>query len=152
MEKKVAILVRAGLPFKETVLFGSHRARETGAKPVVVGVIPELGLSRRFSLSTHEMAPYRSIEQRLERDAAAFLDAALRFCSERDIAVEHRIETGGIEGVIDTLAQEDEISLIVVPTPAEKDYQAELFDAIRSLSPDIRGNRLKCPVVSVLAA
>lgn len=152
MEKKVAILVRAGMPYKETIAYGCARARESGAKPLLVGVIPKIDLSRRVGIATHEMVPYRELDGSLERESTTFLERAVQFCLDSGIAVESRLEPGGIDGAIDTLAKDGTISLVVMPTPVGKEHHSELLEAIRALSSDMLGPQARCPVVSVLAA
>lgn len=151
MEKKIAILVRTGRPYRRTILYGVERAREMGAKILLVGVIPELDVSRRVGLAIHEYGPYEIISRKIEDETGEFLERVIQFCLDNGIAVETQMEKGGMEGVVKQLVKDKNIRLVIVPTPAKSEHHSEFLDTIKHFAHDIVENELKCPVVSVLA-
>lgn len=151
MEKKIAILVRTGLPYRRTILYGVERAREIGAKLLLVGVIPELDNSRMIALALHEFSPYETISRRIEDETGDFLERVIQFCLDNGIAVETQMEKGGLESVVKQVVKDKNIKLVIVPTPTKKEHHSEFLDAIKHFAHDIVENELKCPVVSVLA-
>jgi nucleotide-binding universal stress UspA family protein len=151
MNKKIAILVRAGLPYRKTVLYGFERAREIGAKLLLVGVIPELDASRRVALAMHELSSYEQISRRIEQETREFLERVVQFCLDSGVTVETQIERGGIEGVVKEVVKDRNIRLVIVPSPTNKEHHPEFLEAIRHFAHDMIENELRCPVVSVLA-
>ena len=152
MDKKIAVLVRAGLPYKKTILYGFERAREIGAKLLLVGVVPDLDASRRVTVALLELSPYRNISSRLEYETDEFLERVVQFCLDNGIAVETQIEKGGIQRVITQVVKDRNIKLVIVPTPTKPEHHSEFLDAVKHFAHDIVENELKCPVVSVLVA
>jgi nucleotide-binding universal stress UspA family protein len=151
MDKKIAILVRAGLPFRKPVFYGVERARETGAKLVLIGVVPDLDTSRMVALSIHEFGSYDVISGRLEHETREFLERVVQFCLDNGITVETRIEKGGIEEIVTQVVKDRSVKLVVVPTPKTAEHHSEFLDAITHFAHELIDNELRCPVVSVLA-
>lgn len=151
MNKKIAILVRAGLPYRRTILYGFERAREIGAKLLLVGVVPDFDASRRVAMAIHEFGPYETISRKIEDETVEFIDRVIQFCLDNGIAVETKMEKGGIEGVIKQVVKDRNIKLVIVPTPSKTEHHSEFLDAIKHFTHDLVENELKCPVVSILA-
>ena len=155
MDKKVVVLVRAGVPYKNTVIYGKQRAREAGAKLVLAGIIPALGADRRAALATYEVAPFANIEQLKADEAAAYLDRVVQFCLDSGITTERQLVEGGMDTAIRRFGQDPSVKLVVVPTPTKKEHHSEFFDMIESFkhfTHDVLEPKLCCPVVSVVAA
>lgn len=155
MDKKVVVLIRAGVPYKSTVMYGRQRAREAGAKLVLAGVVPSLGAERRAALAAFDLAPYERIGRNYEDEAAAYLDRAVQFCLDSGITTETQTVHGGMETAIRQFSQDATVKLVVVPTPAKKEHHSEFFDVLdsfRHFTQDVLEPKLCCPVVSVVAA
>jgi hypothetical protein len=155
MEKKVVVLVRAGIPYKNTVNYGRQRAREAGAKLVLAGIVPMLGAERRISLAAYEIAPYDTIEKRNVEEAAVYLERVVQFCLDNGITVEPQLVTGGMETAVRQFGKDANVKLVVVPTPTKKEHHSEFFDvldAFKHFTHDVLEPKLCCPVVSVVAA
>ncbi|MDP2158332.1 MAG: hypothetical protein Q8K68_11555 [Nitrospirota bacterium] len=96
MDKKIVVLVRAGLPYRNTILYGKQRAREANAKLLLVGVVPDMdSSSRRFSFAAYEIAPYETITRKLEEETSDYLERAVQFCLDNGITVETAFASGG---------------------------------------------------------
>jgi nucleotide-binding universal stress UspA family protein len=155
MDKKVVVLIRAGVPYKNTVMYGRQRAREAGAKLVLAGVVPALGPERRAALAAYDLAPFESIGRRFEEETAAYLDRAVQFCLDNGITTETQTVSGGMDTAIRQFGQDTAVKLVVVPTPTKKEHHSEFFDVLESLkhfTQDVIEPKLCCPVVSVVAA
>ena len=155
MEKKVVVLVRAGVPYKNTVIYGKQRAREMGAKLVLAGIVPALGSKRRIALAAYEIAPFDVMEKKSEEEAAGYLDRVVQFSLDSGITVESQIVTGGMETAIRQFGKDANVKLVVVPTPTKKEHHSEFFDvldAFKQFTNDMLEPQLCCPVVSVVAA
>ena len=155
MEKKVVVLIRAGVPYKNTVLYGKQRSREAGAKLVLASVVPALGADRRTALAAYDIAPYQSIGRGYEEEAAAYLDRAVQFCLDNGITAETQAVSGGMDTAIQRFRTDKSVKLVVVPTPTKKEHHSEFFDVLESLkhfTQDVLEPSLCCPVVSVVAA
>jgi hypothetical protein len=151
MDKKIVVLVRSGLPYKNTIIYGRQRARELGAKLLLVGVIPDMGSSKRAALATYEIGPYQNILKKIEEETSDYLERAVQFCLDNSITAEVSTESGGMEGVINKFVKDAYVKLVVVPTPTKKEHHHEFLDAIRHFTYDVGDYRAHCPVVSVLA-
>ena len=154
MDKKVVVLIRAGVPYKNTVMYGKQRAREAGAKLVLAGVVPALGTERRAALAAFDLAPYDSISRRYEEEAAAYLDRAVQFCLDNGITTETETVDGGMDTAIRQFGKDPSVKLVVVPTPTKKEHHSEFFDVLdtfKNLANDVLEPKLCCPVVSVVA-
>jgi len=155
MDKKVVVLIRAGVPYKNTVMYGKQRAREAGAKLVLASVVPALGVERRTALASFEVAPYETISRRNEEEAAAYLDRAVQFCLDNGITTETQTVSGGMDTAIRQFGRDASVKLVVVPTPTKKEHHSEFFDVLDSFkhfTQDVLEPKLCCPVVSVVAA
>lgn len=152
MDKKIAVLVRSGLPYKKTILYGLERAREIGAKLLLVGVVPDLDATRRVTVALLEINPYENISSRLEYETDEFLERVVQFCLDSGITVETQIEKGGLKGVITQIVKNNNIKLVIVPTPTKTEHHSEFLDAVKHFAHDLVENELKCPVVSILTA
>lgn len=152
MEKKIVVLVRAGLPYKKTILYGFERSKEIGAKLLLIGVIPELDMSRRVAFSMFEFGSYDAISKNLERETGEYLDRAVQFCLDRGVVVETRVEFGGLQGVIKKSTEDRYTKLVIVPTPVRQEHHSEFLEAIKHFAHDILEHEIRCPVVSVLTA
>ena len=151
MEKKVVVIVHPGLPYRKTVLYGNERAREIGAKVLLLGIIPEFDGSSRVAFAMHEFTPYNVFSKKVEDEFAEFLDRVVQFCLDNGITAETRIEQGGMEDVIRKLAKSLSTRLVIVPTPTKKVHHADFLDSIRQFAHNMLDHELRCPVVSVLA-
>ncbi|MBI4684940.1 MAG: hypothetical protein HY755_07050, partial [Nitrospirae bacterium] len=92
MNKKIVVLIRTGLPYKNTIIYGRQRAREAGANLLLVGVIPAMDSSRRVAFATYEFSSYENIAKKLEEETSVYLERAVQFCLDNAITVETRIE------------------------------------------------------------
>jgi len=151
MDKKIVVLVRAGLPYKNTIIYGRQRAREEGAKLLLVGVIPDMDLSRRTAFAAYEFGPYENITKKMEEETSDYLERAVQFCLDNSITAEVSTENGGMEGAINKFVKDISVKLVVVPTPTKKEHHHEYLDAIKHFTNDVVGYKAYCPVVSVLA-
>jgi|MudIll2142460700_1097286.scaffolds.fasta_scaffold823314_1 nucleotide-binding universal stress UspA family protein len=151
MDKKIVVLIRAGVPYKNTISYGRQRAREAGAKLLLVGVVPDLNLSRRTAFASFEIGPYSTISKKMEEETSLYLDRAVQFCLDNAITVETQTETGGIESSVKKFAKDPNVKLVVVPTPSKKEHHSEFLDAIKHFAHDVLDYELCCPVVTVLA-
>lgn len=152
MDKKIVVLIRAGLPYKKTILYGYERAKEIGAKLMLIGVIPSLDAPRRVALSMFEFGSYDVISKNLEREAGEYLDRAVQFCLDRGVVVETRVENGGLQGVIKQATDDKNTKLVIIPTPTKQEHHSEFLEAIKHFAHDILEPEIRCPVVSVLTA
>jgi hypothetical protein len=152
MDKKIVVLVRAGLPYRNTILYGKQRAREANAKLLLVGVIPDMdSSSRRFSFATYELASYETITRKLEEETSDYLERAVQFCLDNCITVETAVASGGLQGAVSKYSKDEYAMLVVVPTPTKREHHSEFLDAIKHFTHDMIDYKLRCPVVSVLA-
>lgn len=151
MDKKIAVLVRAGQPYKKTISYGFERAREMGAKLLLVGVVPELDASRRVGLAIHEFGPYENVACSLENEASEFLERAVQYCLDNGIIVETLMENGGIEGAVNQVVKDKNVKLVVVPTPTKREHHSEFLEAMKHFAQDVMDFERRCPVVLVLA-
>lgn len=154
MEKKVVVLVRAGIPYKNTAIYGKQRARELGAKLVLAGIVPALGARRRTALAAYDIAPYESLEKLSEMEAAQYLERVVQFCLDNGITAETQIVAGGMETAIRQFGKDTNVKLVVVPTPTKKEHHSEFFDVLdtfKQFTNDVLEPKLCCPVVSVVA-
>jgi len=155
MEKKVVVLVRAGVPYKSTIVYGKQRARDMGAKLVLAGIVPALGTGRRTALAAYDIAPYDTLEKLNEIEAARYLDRVVQFCLDNGITAETQIVAGGMETAIRQFGKDRSVKLVVVPTPTKKEHHSEFFDvldAFKHFTQDVIEPQLCCPVVTVVAA
>ena len=155
MEKKVVVLVRAGVPYKNTVIYGKQRARDMGAKLLLAGIVPALGAARKVALASYEIAPYDTMEKLNELEAARYLERAVQCCLDNGITAETQIVAGGMETAIRQFGKDANVKLVVVPTPTKKEHHSEFFDvldAFKHFTQDMIEPQLCCPVVSVVAA
>ena len=151
MDKKIVVLIRAGLPFKNTIIYGRQRARETGSKLLLVGVIPDMGLSRKLAFATYEIGPYENIAGRMKQETSEYLERAVQFCLDNGATVETATESGGLEGVVKRYAKDPGVRLVIVPSPTRREHHSEFLDTIRHFTQEIIDYNICCPVVSVLA-
>lgn len=148
---RIVVLIRAGLPYKKTILYGHERAKEMGAKLRLIGVIPNLDESRRFALSMFEFCSYEALSKKQEQEAAEYLERAIQFCLDRAIAVESGIAAGGLDGVMKDASKEIGTKLVVVPTPVREESHHEFLSALKHFAHDLYECEPRCPIVSVLA-
>lgn len=151
MDKKIVVLVHHGLPYRKTIRYASERAKEIGAKLLLLTVTPEFDESERVALAMHELAPYETVSKNIENDVIAFLERAVQFCLDNGVTVDTQIARGGIEDVIKQVAKNTTTRLIVVPAPTKRDHHAAFIDTIRQFAHNMLEHELRCPVVSVLA-
>lgn len=151
MDKKIAILIRAGQPYSKTIKYGYEKAREIGAKILLVGVIPDLNASRRFALSLYEFSSYDTFYKRLESETVDYLERAIQYCLDKGITVEVSVEAGGLENVIKKTSKDKDTKLVIVPSPVKEEHHHEFLSAIKHFAHDILDQEPGCPVVSVLA-
>lgn len=149
--KKVAVLLRKGLPYKRTILYGYRRARDLGAKLLLVGVVPRLDDSRMLSMALCEVAPYEAVSRQFEREAHEFLEWAIQFCLDKGITAESRVEAGGLDVAMKRASQDKEIALVVIPTPTNEEHHREFLGAIKHFAHDVFDHELRCPIVSVVS-
>lgn len=151
MDKKIAVLIRAGLPYTKTIKYGNEKAREIGAKILLVGVIPDLDASRRVALSLYEFSSYDNFSKKLEREAVDYLERAIQFCLDNGITAEVSLEAGGLEKAIKKTSKDKDTKLVVVPSPVKEEHHHEFLSAIKHFAHDMLDHEVRCPVVSVLA-
>jgi hypothetical protein len=150
-QKKVAVLLRKGLPYKRTILYAHARARDIGAKLLLLGVVPRLDGKRRLSMALCEVAPYDAVGREVEREAAEFLEWAIQFCLDKGITAESRLEEGGLDVVMKRASDSKDIKLVVIPTPTSDEHQPEFLRAIKCFAQDAFDYELRCPIVSVVS-
>lgn len=151
MDKKVVTVVYPGLPYRKTVFFGCERAKEMGAKHLLLGIIPEFNEPERVALAMHEIAPYETVTKKMEDETVEFLERAAQFCLDLSITIDTHVERGGMEEIIKRMVKDKNIKLVVVPAPTTKAHHAAFFDVIRQFAHNMLDYELRCPVVSVLA-
>jgi nucleotide-binding universal stress UspA family protein len=151
MDKKVVVLIRTGTPYKNTIMYGRQRAREAGAKLLLVGVTPDMNTSRRTAFAAYEIGPYSAISRKMEEETALYLERAVQFCLDNAITAETQHETGGVESAVRKYAKDASVKLVVVPTPSKKEHHSEFLDAMKHFAHDVLDHKLCCPVVTVLA-
>jgi len=149
MEKKIVILLHPGLPYRKTIRYGNERARDMGAKLLLLSVVPDV--SDSVSVAVYEFGPYEKISERIEHDISGFLERAVQFCLDNGITADTRVEKGEIEEVIKKVVRDRNVRLVVVPTPTKEVHHAAFIEAIRDFAHNMLDHELKCPVVSVLA-
>lgn len=150
-QKKVAVLLRKGLPYKRTILYAHARARDLGAKLLLLGVVPRLDGKRKLSMALAEVAPYDSVAREVEREAHEFLEWSIQFCLDKGITAESRIEEGGLDVVMKRASENKDIKLVVIPTPTNDAHQSEFLSAIKCFAQDAFDYELRCPIVSVVS-
>lgn len=150
-QKKVAVLLRKGLPYKRTILYAHARARDIGARLLLVGVIPRLDARRKLSMALAEVAPYDSVAREVEREAAEFLEWAIQFCLDKGITAESRLESGGLDVAMKRASESKDVKLVVIPTPTSDEHQSEFLRAIKCFAQDAFDYELRCPIVSVVS-
>ena len=151
MEKKIVVLIQPGLPFRRTIRYGNERAREIGAQVVLLTISPEFEAVDRMALANYEVMPYGDIEQTLYADVCGFFDKAVQYCRDTGIAVQTRMEKGGIEGTIRSVVKDKSVKMVVVPTPTRELQHEAFIDSLREFAHNMLDQDLFCPVVSVLA-
>ncbi len=151
MDKKIVILVHPGLPYRKTIRYANERARDMGAKLLLLSVVPDLSRSDNMSVAVYEFGPYEKISNRMEMDAAGFLERAVQFCLDNGITADTMVEKGEIEEVIKKVVRDRKVRLVVVPTPTKEVHHAAFIEAIREFAHNMLEHELRCPVVSVLA-
>jgi hypothetical protein len=149
--KKVAVLLRKGLPYKRTILYGYRRARELGAKLLLIGVVPRLDNARMLSMALCEVAPYDALSKQIERESFEFLEWGIQFCLDKGITVESRMEAGGLDVAMKRASEDKEIRLVVIPTPTNDEHHREFLSAIKHFAHDVFDHELRCPIVSVVS-
>lgn len=151
MEKKIVVMIQPGLPFRRTIRYGNERAREIGAELILLTISPEFEAVDRMALANYEAMPYQVVEQTLYSDVCGFFDKAVQYCRDTGIAVQPRMEKGGIEQTIRNVVSDKRVKMVIVPTPT-KELQHEAFiDSLREFARNMLDQDLFCPVVSVLA-
>ena len=151
MEKKIVVLIQPGLPFRRTIRYGHERAREIGAKLVLLSICPEFAAVDRMAFAAYEIGPYRDIEQSLYADVSGFFDRAIQYCRDTGIAVETLMEKGGVEQTIRSVVRDGSVKMVVVPTPTKEIQHEAFIDTLRDFAHNMLDQDLFCPVVSVLA-
>ncbi len=151
MEKKIVILLHPGLPYRKTIRYGNERARDMGAKLLLLSVIPDVTQSDNLSVAVYEFGPYEKVSGRMEHDVCGFLERAVQFCLDNGIIADTVVEKGDIEEVIKKVVRDRKVRLVVVPTPTKEVHHAGYIEAIREFAHNMLDHELKCPVVSVLA-
>ncbi len=150
MEKKIVILIHPGLPYRKTIRYGSERAREMGAKLLLLSVIPEFE-SHTTAVALYEFGPYGAVSKKFEEDITGFLERAVQFCLDNGITADTRVERGDIEEAIKQVVRDRNVRLVVVPTPTKEVHHAAFIETIRQFAHNMLDHELRCPVVSVLA-
>lgn len=151
MESKIVVLIQPGLPFRRTIRYGNDRAREIGAKLVLLTVSPEFEAVDRMAFANYEFGRYETIEQTLYSDVRGFFDKAIQYCRDTGLAVETLIEKGGIEQTIRNVVRDRSVKMVVVPTPTKEIQHEAFIDTLREFAHNMLEQDLFCPVVSVLA-
>ncbi len=149
--KKVAVVLRKGLPYKRTILYASARAREIGAKLLLLGVVPRLDATRKLSMALCEVAPYEAVAEKIEGESAEFLEWGIQFCLDKGITADSRLEKGGLDTVMKRASEDREIKLVVIPTPTNEEHHREFLSAIKCFAQDVFDYELRCPIVSVVS-
>lgn len=151
VDKKIVVLVHPGLPYRKTIKYASARAREIGAKLLLLTVFPEFDESERVALAVHEFASYETVSNNIEKDVVTFLERAVQFCLDNGITADTQVERGSVEEVIRQAAKNTSTKLIVVPAPTTHAHHLAFLDTIRQFAHNMLEHELRCPVVSVLA-
>lgn len=151
MDKKIVVLVQPGLPYRKTIRYGNERAREIGAKLVLLVVIPDLEGSEKMAFATYEFGPYEAYQKSWEQDIRGFFERAIQYCLDQAITVETLVERGATEAVIRRLVRDKGIRLVAVPTPTREKQHSAYIDTLREFAHNMLEHELCCPVVSVLA-
>ena len=151
MEKKIVVLIRAGVPYKNTIIYGRQRARETGSKLLLVGVIPTINSPQMVALAACEIGSYSTITKKFEEEAAQYLERAVQFCLDNSLTVETAVQDGGVGGVAKMYSKDTSVRLVVVPTPVKQEHHSEFLDTLKHFTHNIIDHELRCPVVTVLA-
>lgn len=151
-QRKVAVLVRSGLPYRRTILYAHRRARELGAKLLLLGVVPTLDGTRMLSMALCEVAPHASVAPEIEREASEFLEWAIQFCLDKGITAESRLESGGLAAVMKRASEDKDIELVVIPTPTSEEHHREFLHALKCFAHDVFDYELRCPIVSVVSS
>lgn len=152
MARKVVVLVQPGLPYRKTILYGSERAREMGAKLLLLGVVPDLDESERVALAMHEFAPYEAVTGKMESEINDFLEKAVQFCLDNGVVADTLLERGRLQEVIREVVRDIGVRLVVVPTPTKRErHHSAFIEAIRQFAHSVMEHELRCPVVSVVA-
>lgn len=151
MDKKIVVLVHPGLPYRKTIKYASERAREIGAKLLLLTVTPEFDESERVALAMHEFAPYETISKNIGNDVNVYFERAVQFCLDNGITADTQVERGSVEEVIKQAAKNTSTKLIVVPAPTNHAHHLAFLDTIRQFAHNMLEHELQCPVVSVLA-
>lgn len=148
--KKVAVLLRKGLPYKRTILYGQGRARDLGARLLLICVVPRLDGARRMSMALCEVAPYEDVARHLASEASEFLEWAIQFCLDTGITAESRLEAGGLDVVMKRACEDRDNELVVIPTPTSEEHHREFLSAVKGFAQEVIGRELRCPIVSVV--
>lgn len=152
MQKRIAVLIRAGLPFRSTILYGRERAKETGAKMRLIGVIPKIDHARRVSLAMFESCSYDLLMRKQEEETVAYLERAIQFCLDHGITVESEVVAGGLDNVAREVSRDRDTKLLIIPSPTKDAYHHEFISTLKHFAHDIFDcEPACCPVVSVLA-
>lgn len=152
MDKKVIVLIHQGLPYRKTIRYGSERAREIGAKLVLLAVVPEVDDHKRMALAVHEFGLYETVSKRFEAEAVEFLERAVQFALDTGITVDTMVERGDVQEIVKQVVKDPRVRLVLVPTPTKKEHHRLAFIyAISQFSHNMLEHELRCPVISVLA-
>jgi len=151
MDKKIVVLIQPGLPFRRTIRYGNERAREIGAKLILLSISPEFAAVDRIAFATYEIGPYQNIEQSMYADVSGFFDKAVQYCRDTSIVVETLMEQGGVEQTIRNVVKNKNVKMVVVPTPTKEIQHEAFIDTLREFAHNMLDQDLFCPVVSVLA-
>ena len=151
MDKKIVVLIQPGLPFRRTIRYGNERAREIGAKLILLSISPEFTAVDRMAFASYEIGPYANIEQSLYADVSGFFDKAVQYCRDTGIVVETLMEQGGVEQTIRNVVKDKNVKMVVVPTPTKEIQHEAFIDTLREFAHNMLDQELFCPVVSVLA-
>jgi hypothetical protein len=152
MDKQIVVLIHRGIPYSKTIKYASERAKELGAKLVLLSALPENNASERMSVAICEYGPYETVFRNVKKDIIEFLERAVQFCLDNGITVDTRVETGDVEYVIKLAAKDTATRLIVVPAPTKNDYNVPFLNTVKEFAHNMLDQELRCPVVSVLSA
>jgi hypothetical protein len=151
MDKKIVVLIQPGLPFRRTIRYGNERAKEIGAEIILLTVSPEFEAVDRMAFANYEIGPYQDVEQAQRADVSGFFDKAVQYCRDTGIAVETRMERGGVGQTIRNVVKDKSVKMVVVPTPTKEIQHEAFIDTLREFAHNMLEQELFCPVVSVLA-
>ncbi len=151
MDKKIVVLIHPGLSYRKPIKYASERAKEIGAKLLLLSVVPEFNESEKIMVAIQEIGPYDKVTDNIEKDIVVFLERAVQYCLDHEITVETMVERGGIEDVIKHVVKDKNIRLVVMPTPTKEAHHSAFIDTIRQFAHNMLEHDLRCPVVSVLA-